>query len=375
MVGKEILEVLYSPVNAFRKIIEKPDFKGLIIVLLLVISATVALQYVYNVKQIYENRTPVDDAWTEALTAEYFWTSSASLTLDLTEYQIGNSSIGSTAIDASTIWLKIMDFDSVDCTNETGYNELLFWINWTNDAGASPTSGNLKLFSETEDNYFEIEISSLLPSNGEWENITLNVGPDQGWTSNNSPDWENITGLELTLVWSDPANLTMNIDGVFFRNFTSPIEAAGAETALFYILFSVTFSVGTNWVLWSGIVLIVSKLFGEELGQWNVFFVIIGHAFIATVVYTLISALLFSTLPILTLPFEPELQVTAFSDTWLPNVAYQIGTGILWAGEVWIAALSAIVIRLLKETTWGKAATISAVAFGLRFVLRFFFGL
>jgi len=145
--------------------------------------------------------------------------------------------------------------------------------------------------------------------------------------------------------------------------------------AIILITFSVIFSVGTNWVLWAGIMLIISKLFGEELGKWNVFFIIIGYAFIASVVYTLLSAVIFTSLPVLKMPLNTDLQVAAFTKNWLPNLAYQIGTIILWAGEVWIAALSTIVIRLMKNINWGKAATISAVAFGLRFVLRFFFGL
>jgi hypothetical protein len=56
LVVKEIVEVLYSPVKAFKKVIEKPDFKGVLIILLLVIGATVALQFVYNSKQYYEIR-------------------------------------------------------------------------------------------------------------------------------------------------------------------------------------------------------------------------------------------------------------------------------------------------------------------------------
>jgi hypothetical protein len=375
LVGKEILEVLYSPVNAFRKIIEKPDFKGLVLVLLLVISATVALQYVYNVKQIFENRSPYDDAWTETLVDPHVWISVESPTLDSTDYQVGNNSISSSVTDAASIWLKATNFDPIDCSGETGFTELFFWINWTNEAEVSPNSGTLKLYSGSEDNYFEAEISSLLPSNAEWGNVTLDVGSDQGWTTNNSPDWGSITGLEFMLGWSDSADLTMNIDGLFFRNYISPIDAAGVETAILFILFSVTFSVGTNWVLWAGIMVLVSKLFGEELGKWNVFFVIIGYAFLATVVYTLVSALLFTSLPVLTLPFEADLQVDAFSAAWLPNLAYQVGTAILWAGEIWIAALSAVVVRLMKDIPWGKAAMIAAVAFGIRFVLRLFFGL
>ncbi|PVX24824.1 MAG: hypothetical protein CW691_06375 [Candidatus Bathyarchaeum sp.] len=375
MVGREILEVLYSPVNAFRKIIEKPDFKGVLIVLLLVISATVALQFVYNERQLYENRAPQDDLWTETLTNPHIWSSIESASLDTQDYQMGNGSISSSVMDSTSIWLKILDIDAINCYEETGYNELFFWINWNNDAGAPPTSGTLKLFSGSEDSYFETDITNLLPSSGEWGNTTLNVGPNQGWASNNSPDWQNITGIEFTLVWSDSANLALNIDGLFFRNYITSIEAAGLETAILYILFSVTFSVGINWVLWAGILFIVSKLFGEELGKWNVVFVIIGHAFLATAVYTLVSTLIFTSLPILTMPVESDLQVAAFSETWLPNLAYQAGTLILWAGEIWIAALSAIVIRLLKDITWGKAATISAVAFGVRFILRIFFGL
>ena len=374
MVGREILEVLYSPVNAFRKIIEKPDFKGVLLVLLLVVASTVALQFVYNTKQLYENRAPTNDNWTEGLIGQYTWTSIESVSLDATDYQIGNSSITSSVMDATTVWLKITDIDPINCSGETGFTELFFWINWTNEDSLSASSGTLKLFSGSEDSYFETDLASLLASNGEWGNTTLNVGPNQGWASNNSPDWQNITGIEFNLVWSVSANLAMNIDGLFFRNYLSPIESAGIGEAILYISLSVIFSVGMNWILWAGILVIVSKLFGEELGQWNVLFVIIGNAFIATAVYTLVSALLFTSLPLLTMPLDPDLQVAAFSATWLPHLAYQVGTIILWVGELWIAALGAVVIRLLKNTTWGKAATISVIAFAIRFILRFFFG-
>ena len=374
MVGREILEVLYSPVNAFRKIIEKPDFKGVLLVLLLVVASTVALQFVYNTKQLYENRAPTNDNWTEGLIGQYTWTSIESVSLDATDYQQGNTSISSSVMDATSIWLRITDIVPINCSGATGFTELFFWMNWTNEDGLSASSGTLKLFSGSEDSYFETDLASLLASNGEWGNTTLNVGPNQGWASNNSPDWQNITGIEFTLVWSASANLTMNIDGLFFRNFLSPIESAGVGEAILYISLSVIFSVGMNWILWAGILVIVSKLFGEELGQWNVFFVIIGNAFIATAVYTLVSTLLFTSLPPLTMPLDPDLQVASFSSTWLPNLAYQVGTIILWVGEVWIAALGAVVIRLLKNTTWGKAATISVAAFAIRFILRFFFG-
>ena len=375
LVGQELVEVLYSPMKAFRKIIEKPDFKAVIIVLLLVIGSTVALQFVYNSKQLYEIRDPSNDEWTEALTNQHVWTSVGSLTLDVTDYKMGNSSIKSSAFDATDIGLKVTGFDPVSYSDEKGYNKLFFWINWTNSQGASPSSVTIKLFSISEDSYFEKDLVDLLPSNGEWGNIGLDLGSDQGWVSINSADWaSNITGIEFGLVWSDSADLTLEIDGLYFNNFVSPIVSVGFEQSLLYIFVSVALNVGINWVLWSGILLLVAKVFGEDVGQWNVFFIIFGYAFIATAVYTLVSALIFTSLPILSLPLDNELQIAAFSKTWLSNIVYQVGTGILWAGEVWVAALGAIVIKLLKNIPWGKAGTIAGVAFVIRFLLRFFFG-
>jgi len=378
LVGREVFEVLYSPVNAFRKIIEKPDFKGVLLVLLLVIASTVVFQLVYNSKQLYENRVPEDDGWTEALTNSYSWVSNGLPSLDEADYKMGNSegnhSVTSSVLNETSIWLKITDLDSINCSEEKGYSELFFWIKWTNEAETFPSSVTLKLFSGSEDSYFESDITNLLTSSGEWTNTTLKVGSDQDWSSSNSPDWQNITGIEFNLVWLDSTNVTMKVDGLFFRNFISPIEAIGFSVAMLSLFVSGALSVAMNWILWAGIVVIVSKLFGEELGKWNVLFIIVGHAFIVTAVYTLASALAFSSLPVLSLPLDSDLQIAVFNELWLSNIAYQVGTLILWVGEVWIAALSAVVIRLMKNTTWGRAATIAAVAFGIRFILRFFIG-
>ena len=238
MVGREVFEVLYSPVKAFRKIIEKPDLKGVLLVLLLVIASTVVFQFVYNSKQLYENRAPENDEWTESLMDSHIWVSNGSLILDDSDYKMGNSSVTSSVPNATSIWLKITDFDSINCSEEKGYTEFFFWINWTNEAETFPSSGTLKLFSGSEDSYFESDITDL-SSSGEWTNITLNVGPDQGWASTNSADWQNITGIEFNLVWSDSENLTINVDGLFFRNFVSPIEALGFSGAMLFLFVSV----------------------------------------------------------------------------------------------------------------------------------------
>jgi len=377
LVVREVFEVLYSPVNAFRKIIEKPDFKGVLLVLVLVISSMIVSQYIVASKLLLENRTPENDDWTELLTNQHNWVSNGSPSIDDTDYQMGNvdgnHSIASSVLTETSIWLKITGIGSINCS-ETGYNELFFWIKWIHEEGLSPSSGTLKLFSSREDSYFESDITSLLKSNGEWTNTTLNVGPDQGWTSNNSSDWQSITGIEFILDWSSSANLTMKIDGLYFRKFSSPLITGEFSMLLPSLLIQVVLNFAMNWILWAGILIIVAKLFQEDLGRWNIFFVIIGYSFIATVVYTLVNAVPLSTLPLLNVPLDADAFNALLDASWRPLLAYQLGLYIPVIGEVWIAALGAVAVRLLKETTWSKAATIAAVAFAIRFLLRLFLG-
>lgn len=379
LVVREVFEVLYSPVNAFRKIIEKPDFKGVLLVLVLVISSMIISQYIVTSKLLLENRTPENDDWTESLTNQHNWVSNGSPLLDETDYQMGNvdgnHSITSSVLTETSIWLKITDIGSINCSEETGYNELFFWIKWTHEEGLSPSSGTLKLFSGSEDSYFEYnKITELLNSSGEWTNATLNVGPDQGWTSNNSPDWQSITGIEFILDWSSSANLTMKIDGLYFRKFSSPLITGEFSGLIIPIILQVVMNFAMDWILWAGILIIVAKLFQEDLGRWNVFFVIIGYSFIATVVYTLVNAVSLSTLPMLNVPLDADALNALLDVSWRPLLAYQLSLYIPVIGEVWIAALGAVVVRAMKEMTWSKAATIAAVAFAIRFLLRLFLG-
>lgn len=379
MVVQEVFEVLYSPVKAFKKIIEKPDFKGVILVLVLVISSMLFVQYVASSKLLLENRNPEDDTWTETLLNQHNWTTNGILSTDAIDYMLGNlegnHSIVSSASGETSIWLKLMDIGSVNCS-EAGYKDLLFFIKWTNDAELVPISGSLRLFSGGENNYFEYgNLVDLMLSNGNWANVTLNVGSDQGWTLKNSPNWQNITGIEFQLDWISSSNLSLKIDGLFFRNFVSPFATGAFESIILPIAFQVMLTFATNWILWAGLLLIIARLFQEDVGRWNVFFVIIGYSFIVSVVYTLISAIPLSTLPVLNVPLDPVALNAMLEVTWRPLLAYQLWLYIPIIGEVWLAALGAIVIRQIKETTWSKAATIAAVAFAIRFILRLFFGI
>ncbi len=376
---REVLEVVYSPVKAFKKIIEKPDFKGVLLVLALVIFSMVVVEYVAASKFLLETRMPDDDAWTESLSNQHSWVSNGALSLDDTDYKmgntVGNNSVISSVSSSTNLWVQIIDIEPLDCSDDKGYKELFFWIKWIQENGSFPNSGaTLRLFSGSENNYFEFDLTGLLSSSsGEWTNVTVPLGPEsQGWDSTNA-DWKNITGLDFRMVWSISTDLAMKIDGLYSRKYVSPLETGAFSGAIIPILMSSAVSFSMNWILWTGILLVVTKVFREEVGPWTVFLVIIGHVFIVTGVHTIVGAVSLSTLPSLNLPLDDG-AYSSLHEMLNPYLAYQVWLYLPLVGEVWTALLCAIVIRLLRGIPWGRAASISLVAFILRFILRFFFG-
>lgn len=389
MGAREVFEVLYSPIKAFKKITEKPDFKGVLLVLILFMSFTVIGQYVFYSKVFLLTEIPDDDDWTES---PALWNSNGLLSLDDVDYKAENNSVKSFVHNGTNIWMKIRDIGPFNCSEDKGYKQLFFWINWAHENVLPSSDAALRLFSDDESSYFELDLAgSISNSSAEWSNATLKVGPEnQDWTAINSPDWKSVNGLEFRLVWLASANLTLKIDDLHFQKHTSFLEKnAFTAGVVIQILMSAAVSFSMNWILWSIILFMMTKVFREEVGPWTVLFVIIGHAFIATVVYTIASAALVSTLsplnlPLKTLPPTTEAEANAVNalveETWSPNWTYWgylllSGLYFPFVRELWIMALSAIAVRLLLKITWGKAVGISIVTLIIRSILLLFFGI
>ena len=168
----------------------------------------------------------------------------------------------------------------------------------------------------------------------------------------------------------------MKIDGLYFRKYVSPLETGAFSGAIISILMSAAVFFSMNWILWTLILLMISKVFRQEVGvPWTVFFIIIGHVFIATVVYMIVGAVLISTLPSLNLTLKADGTYVSFYEMWYPYWAYQAWLYLPLVGEVWTALLCIIAVRLLYGITWGKATNITIVTFIIRFILRFLFGI
>ncbi len=379
----EVFKVLYSPVKAFKKIIEKPDFKGVLLILVIFMSFNLVAQYVVASRLFVESRIPNDENWTES---EILWISNGNRSVDHLDYKVGNYSIKSFASNCTNIWMKITGIEPLNCSGDKGYKELIFWIKWINENGSLPSSGLiLRLFSGSENVYFESNLTGFFASSDEWINATLKIGPEQGWNATGSPNWKGITGLEFRLVWSVPANLTMKIDDLRFQKYVSLLETGTFSASIIGFLISgtvVPFSM--NWILWVVILLMITRVFREEAGPWRVFFVIIGHVFIVSVVYAIASAPLISILPQLNFPVKTwppttEAEIIAVNamieEMWYPSLAYQTVLYLPLVTQIWTAGLCAVVIRVLRGVTWGRAASIAGVAFIIRLVLIFFLGL
>ena len=381
MVVREVFEVLYSPVKAFKKIVEKPDFKGVLLILVLVMFSMTVSQYVVASKFFMRAESPDDDDWTESVS---LWSPSDSLLLDDADYKVGNYSVKSSVSNDTSVWMKITGLGPFDCLEDAGYKELFFWIKWIHQNETFPTNATLRLFSESESSYFELNLTDLISTSSDtWTNATVNdatlkIGPDQGWHAQDSPNWKSITGLEFRLAWLAPANLTMKIDDLHFRKYVPFLETGGFSGVTIFILMSAAVSFFINWIIWAGVLFLIVKVFHEKGGQWTTFFIIIGHVFIVTVVYDLAIAALFSTLPTLNLPVktftvateEEASVVNTLIQNWYPNWVYWVP----FVREIWIVALFVIAIYLLCKITWRKAASISLVAFLLRTTLRLFIG-
>jgi hypothetical protein len=369
LVVYEVLKVLYSPVKAFEEIVKKPSVKGPLLVLALTLLATAVLRSVVASKQFVLTGSPEyfiltgmsdNDNWTESAS---LWTSNGVPSVDGADRVVGNYSVKAFVVNDTYIWMNITGIGQFNCSGEAGYDGVSFRIKWIHQNETFPSSNaTLRLFSNNE-NYFELNLINLINSSDTWANLTVEVGSENpNWTSPNSPDWGNITGLEFRLTWltSDAANLTMKIDDLHFGKYVSVLTAATSSVIIISSL-NAAIAFFFNWAMYGVFLFILVAMFRGKTGSMTRFFVVIGHVFIVTTVYILVSALLFSTLP----------QVTAetIQEKWVSNWVYQLGIFLDFTFKAWMAVLFAIAIRFFSQLTWRKAAVVSAIASILVFIL------
>ena len=382
-----MLEVIYSPLKAFKEIVKKPSIKGPLLIFLLILLATAGAQYVSASKWVFEIGTPEADDWTESIS---LWTPEG-VSTDGADRIVGNYSVKSSVTNDTRVWMRITSIGSLNCSGDNGYKGLSFRIKWIHQNNIFPANATLRLFSNNN-SYFELDTDDKIANSSDtWGNVTVSVGltnPD--WRpSVDSPDWENITGLEFELAWlaSDAANIAMKIDDLYFGKHVSFLSTDVFTSWFVSSLATTAFSFFLGWSLYSVFLLLVIKLSRSEVGPWSVLFIVIGYTFSTRIVHVLVDTFLVSLLPPLFFPLkvwnpiagERELASKLidgiYKTNWYPTLAYNLTLPLMVVVYAWAVVLSAIAIHFLREFAWKKAAIISITAYLIYLLVRVFLGI
>lgn len=391
MIIKDILKVIYSPVKAFESIAKKPAVKGPFIILVLILACVAIEQYAFASKILLSDRTPTNDQWTEPnISPSWNWTSNGTnrtVSFDNVTVLIGNYSVRSAVLNGTNIWMNITNIGTLNCVADDGYKRLSFCINWTRQPKSLPDNATLRLFSTNENQYFELDLHSLISSENWFINWTtpilgIDVGPlAQDWTpSANSPHWENITGVGFMLKWSDRGNMTMNIDDLYFLK--KPYSFLTNESLGNYILIYLISEVIVfffTWLIYAGSFYVISAMFRQKIGSLRNLFVTVGYAFAVAIVGILVRAILYSILPMMSVPISswpPANNYDLIRESvpeahfWSSNanILYSLGFARLGL-DIWIIALCAVSARALGGFSWKKVVMFAAFAYLIRFLL------
>jgi len=323
------------------------------------------------------------DVWTENATT---WASApkVKITEDFNDFingsYYGNRSIAFSIPNSSQIFMELMNIGPVNCSGSDGYKNLSLRIKIV-DPKIIPSNASIYLFSGQNSNYLYYNLTDTFSSNTTdvWNNLTIPLAAES-WVNNNA-DWGNITGMRLKFDWPENYNITMLVDGLFFRGvFQSPIKIDATGYLLSFSLSGILQFV-IQWFFISGIIFMVAKAFGAKT-LWKPILISVGFALIILFVQTLANTIvILSTLPNLYYSLEylggtsTEMAIATAKmndQTWLFST---INGYIQIAVFVWITALCATATRLLTELSWAKTTLASAVALFIAYMISLLLGI
>jgi hypothetical protein len=416
----DILKVLYAPKKAFKNIIANPKYLGAIIILVLFLALQVGYEYSQFSKTNIEQTTPTVDQLPTFINAST-WTASSDVSLtnnfaDYYNYSVyvanfgttptdplgyyslfGNSSLQIEASDTNNFTIALGDIN-VDCS-EIGFQNLSMTIKQAEPQNV-PQTATLTLYSLTDTDFFQYDLTSMVTDAStinQWNNLTIPVGKTaQGWTSNGTPSWSNITALTLEFSFPENSNITLRVGALFFRGqYLTPIEYNSTAVLLQFLqVFTLQFIAG--WLLLSAILYLFFKAFKSPV-VWKPIFIAIGCALFVMVIRGLVNLVGTFTLPALYAPFDMTLglRFNAFGVFYYPSEAaitlstqaqavfatfesatatfMAITSAIFLISYVWLAGLCTVIVGTLKpEFSLIKRIAMSSVSVAATILLLLF---
>jgi hypothetical protein len=370
--------VIYAPRKAFKEIAQNPRYIGPLLAIILFVAANTGFGYILASKSYYEQTLPSGaapkyDEWTQS---KSWWASNASISESndsLSGGYYGNKSIEFDLINGKEIYMQVNFNQSVDCYGADGYTNMSFRIKMIYPNTTMLESASMYLFSsENETDYFKYNLTGYsFPSNSTlWNNLTIPIGPTSGWImSSANANWSNIVSLKYDFLWSENANLTVRIDGLFFRGvFKSALEEYGIYSyvpnypLMGFMQFVIT------WVLLGGLMFLISKGLGGK-SLWKPMLILVGFILMTLFVQMMINVILGANLPNLKYPLEYLGGVKGEEQSALNKIAAstalasQISSIINIAVICWIISLCAIANRQLTEFSWSKSILVAVLAY------------
>jgi len=310
------------------------------------------------------------DKWTENST---LWVSNANITKSddfISGVYYGNKSIEFSLVNDTQIWMQLNNTEPINCSGTEGYKNMSFRIKLICPTTTKLRNASLFLYSSLADYFYYNLTKHFTPFNSTiWNNLTIPTGSESGsWLSDTTEaDWGNITRLRFEFAWLENTNITVRLDGLFFRGvFRSELKNASSYILTFSLYAVMQFTL--KWIILSGIIYILSKAFGSKT-VWRPLLIVVGFVLITLFIQTVINTAAYAALPTLYYPLEyfssiegeREIVYNKISEeTWFVSL---IGNYVQIAVYIWTIALCAIALRLLAEFSWTKSFLVATVAY------------
>ncbi len=385
LIINDILGVLYAPHKAFKRIVENPKYLGVAIIILLFVAVQASFYYSYFSKVSYEQTAPATftsnqitlDQFTSANATQWVTTQGTTVSQNFGDFinqtYYGNNSLQFALSNSNNLSASLTEFGfSVNCA-ENGFQNLSMNLKQVSP-NVAPQSAMLTLYTSSgATNSFQLDITSMLSSNlGSWNNLTIPVGTSE-WQSTGSSNWSDVTGLKLDLTYPSASNITVLLQGVFFRGqYMTQIAALGTGMFIGYAAYSIVIQALFQWIILSAMSFLILKGLKAANVTWRPLFIAIGYVLMVLVITSLISMVATLTLPAISYPYDfppyaslvyPEYVINAASPT--SQATYQtivaatttyttINTAVTIILYVWQAALVTFAVKAVSGLSYVK---------------------
>jgi hypothetical protein len=346
LVIKDVFGVIYAPHKTFKRIAQNPKYLAIAVIILLFVSLQTTYYYSYYSKVKYEQTVPpllelnaftapsttaLDSIFPPQVNKPWTTPQGASITINDDDYIsqnfYGNNSLQFILYNGNRLSATLEQFGYLANCDRDGFTSLSMSIKQGSKEAALPTKGIVTLYTENgTSNYFILDITSMLKNSNydEWTNLTIPVGnPSAEWQSTGTPNWSEVTGLQLDLTYPESSNINILLQGIFFRGqYLTQVNTLGTGSFLGYAAYSIVIQIAFQWLILTAIAYILFKCFKATGIIWRPLFIVMGFTLMALVIVAAIGILSTLTLQTVSYPYDfPPYNALVYPEDFVSGVS------------------------------------------------------